>query len=112
MIGCFDAKTTICRWRPLHAIQRADTDDNLARWPIRHGSLCCLRRIVQSIRRPMPVTPRPSPKRSRASSARSTSFSLDSLVTSETRYYDRFKDVVAEVNNARRVGGLPLPLCG
>ena len=30
-----------------------------------------------------------------------TSFSLDSLVTGETRYYDRFKDVVAEVNDAR-----------
>jgi hypothetical protein len=30
-----------------------------------------------------------------------TSFSLDNLMTGETRYYDRFKDVVDEVNNAR-----------
>ncbi len=29
------------------------------------------------------------------------SFSLDSLVTGETRYYDRLKDVVKEVNRAR-----------
>jgi hypothetical protein len=28
-------------------------------------------------------------------------FSLDSLVTGETRHYDRFKDVVQEVNRAR-----------
>jgi hypothetical protein len=28
-------------------------------------------------------------------------FSLDSLVTGETRYYDRFKDAVREVNDAR-----------
>jgi hypothetical protein len=28
-------------------------------------------------------------------------FSLDSLATGETRYYKRFRDVVAEVNNAR-----------
>ena len=28
-------------------------------------------------------------------------FSVDSLVTGETRYYNRFREVVAEVNNAR-----------
>ena len=28
-------------------------------------------------------------------------FSIDSLVTGETRHYTKFKDVVTEVNNAR-----------
>jgi hypothetical protein len=27
-VGCFDAKYSFLFWRPVHAIQRADTDDN------------------------------------------------------------------------------------
>ena len=49
----------------------------------------------------MPVTPRRSPKPSSFFGPGRTSFSLDSVVTGETRYYDRFKDAVEEVNNAR-----------
>ena len=36
---------------------------------------------------------------------RAVSFSLDSLATGETRYYDSLKDVVQEVNNARVYAG-------
>lgn len=28
VVGCFDAKYNFLLWRPVHAIQRADTDDN------------------------------------------------------------------------------------
>ncbi len=102
MIGCFDAKYHYLSWRPLHAIQRADTDDN--------------RRTVSDPTW-QPLLPTPNhPEYPSAHACHTTaiaealesffgpgrtSFSLDSLVTGETRYYDRFKDVVEEVNNAR-----------
>jgi hypothetical protein len=102
MIGCFDAKYHYLSWRPLHAIQRADTDDNP---------------LTVSDPTWQPLLPTPNhPEYPSAHACHTTaiaealesffgpgrtSFSLDSLVTGETRYYDRFKDVVEEVNNAR-----------
>ena len=102
MIGCFDAKYHYLSWRPIHAIHRADTDGNAhtvpdptwqpllptpnhPEYPSAHA--CHTTAIAEALESFF------GPGR--------TSFSLDSLVTGETRYYDRFKDVVDEVNNAR-----------
>ena len=102
MIGCFDAKYHYLSWRPLHAIRRADTDDNRltisdpAWQPLRNtpnhpeypsAHACHTTAIAEALESFF------GPGR--------TSFSLDSVVTGETRYYDRFKDAVEEVNNAR-----------
>ena len=102
MIGCFDAKYHYLSWRPLHAIHRADTDGN---------SLTAPDPTWQ------PLSPTPNhPEYPSAHACHTTaiaealesffgpgrtSFSLDSVVTAETRSYDRFKDAVEEVNNAR-----------
>jgi hypothetical protein len=104
MIGCFDAKYHYLSWRPLHAIRRADTDDNHLTVPDPAWDT-----------QPLATTPN-HPEYPSAHACHTTAiaealesffgpgrttFSLDSLVTGETRYYDRFKDVVEEVNNAR-----------
>ena len=102
MIACFDAKYHYLSWRPLHAIQRADTDGNP---------------LTQPDPAWQPLRPTPNhPEYPSAHACHSTAvtvalesffgagavpFSLDSLVTGETRYYDRLKDVVQEVNRAR-----------
>ena len=102
MIACFDAKYHYLSWRPLHAIQRADTDGNPRTEPDPTWQ---------------PLRPTPNhPEYPSAHACHTTaitvalerffgtsavSFSLDSLVTGETRYYDRLKDVVQEVNRAR-----------
>jgi hypothetical protein len=102
MIACFDAKYHYLYWRPLHAIQRADTDGNPRTQPDPTWQ---------------PLRPTPNhPEYPSAHACHTTAitvalqsffgtnavpFSLDSLVTGETRYYDRFKDVVQEVNRAR-----------
>ncbi len=103
MIDCFDAKYHYLSWRPIHAIRRADTDDNA-------------RTLPDPTWQPLLTTPN-HPEYPSAHACHTTSivevlesvfgrgrrvrFSLDSLVTGETRFYDRFKDVGAEVNNAR-----------
>ena len=102
MIGCFDAKYHFLSWCPLHAIRRADTDDN----PLT---------VADPTWQPLRNTPN-HPEYPSAHACHTTaiaealesffgpgrtSFSLDSLVTGETRYYERFKDAVEEVNNAR-----------
>ena len=102
MIGCFDAKYHYLSWRPLHAIQRADTDDN---------PLTVSDQTWQPLR-PTPNHPEyPSAHACHTTAIAEalesffgpgrTSFWLDSLVTLETRHYERFKDAVEEVNNAR-----------
>jgi hypothetical protein len=102
MIACFDAKYYYLYWRPLHAIQRADTDGNPLTEPDPTWQ---------------PLRPTPNhPEYPSAHACHTTaitealegffgtgavSFSLDSLVTGETRHYDRLKDAVREVNRAR-----------
>jgi hypothetical protein len=102
MIGCFDAKYHYLSWRPLHAIQRADTDGNShtapdptwqpllptpnhPEYPSAHA--CHTAAIAEALESFF------GPGRLR--------FSIDSLVTGETRSYKRFREVVAEVNDAR-----------
>jgi hypothetical protein len=102
MIGCFDAKYHYLSWRPLHAILRADTDGNSHTVPDLTWQ---------------PLLPTPNhPEYPSAHACHTTAiaealesffgpgrlrFSIDSLVTGETRHYQRFKEVVDEVNNAR-----------
>ena len=102
MIGCFDAKYHYLSWRPIHAIQRGDMDGNPstvpdATWqpllPTPHhpeypsAHACHTTAIVEALG-------------SFFGSAR-LRFSLDSLVTGETRHYQRLSDVIEEVNDAR-----------
>ena len=102
MIGCFDAKYHYLSWRPIQAIQRADTDGNA-------------RTLSDPAWQPLLPTPN-HPEYPSAHACHTTAiaealesffgpgrlrFSVDSLVTAETRYYGRFREVVAEVNNAR-----------
>ena len=102
MIGCFDAKYEYLSWRPLHAIRRADTDGNSHTVP-------------DPAWQPVLATPN-HPEYPSAHACHTTAiaealesffgpgrlrFSIDSLVTGETRSYARFKEVVEEVNNAR-----------
>jgi PAP2 superfamily len=102
MIGCFDAKYHYLSWRPLDAIHHADTDGNPYTLPDPTWQ---------------PLLPTPNhPEYPSAHACHTTAiaealesffgpgrlrFSVDSLVTGETRYYKRFREVVAEVNNAR-----------
>ena len=102
MIGCFDAKYHYLSWRPVHAIQRADTDGNP-------------RTLPDPTWQPVLTTPN-HPEYPSAHACHTTAivealesffgpgrvdFSLDSLVTGDTRHYRRFTDIVADVNNAR-----------
>lgn len=102
MIACFDAKYHYLSWRPVHAIRRADTDGN----PLTEADASW---------QPLRSTPN-HPEYPSAHACHTTAitvalesffgtsavpFSLDSLVTGQTRYYDRFKDVVQEVDRAR-----------
>ena len=102
MIGCFDAKYHYLSWRPVHAIQRADTDNNA-------------RTVPDPVWQPLLPTPN-HPEYPSAHACHTTAiaealegffgpgrfpFSVDSLATSDTRDYRRFEDVVGEVNNAR-----------
>jgi hypothetical protein len=102
MIGCFDAKYHYLSWRPLHAILRADTNGNSHTVPDLTWQ---------------PLLPTPNhPEYPSAHACHTTAiaealesffgpgrlrFSIDSLVTGETRHYRRFKEVVDEVNDAR-----------
>jgi hypothetical protein len=106
MISCFDAKYTYWFWRPYQAIPRADTDGNPATEP-------------DATWRPLRPTPN-FPEYPSAHACHSTGvaealgaffgtdnvpFSLDSRVTGTTRAYDRFHEVVRDVNLARVLAG-------
>ena len=89
-------------WRPIRAFKRAESDGNAHTAPDPAWQ---------------PLLPTPNhPEYPSAHACHATAiaealesffgpgrrrFSLDSLVTGETRYYTRFREVVAEVNNAR-----------
>ena len=102
MIACFDAKYHYRFWRPIQAIPRADTDGNPATAPDPAWT-------------PLRTTP-PFPEYPSAHACHSgalatvlaalfgsgrVDFTLDSLVTGQTRSYPRFADVPRDVNNAR-----------
>jgi hypothetical protein len=106
MIGCFDAKYHYWFWRPYQAIPQADTDGNPAT-------------VADPNWRPLRTTPN-FPEYPSAHACHSTAvtkaleaffdtdkipFSLDSRVTATTREYDRFHDVVKDVDWARVLVG-------
>ncbi len=106
MISCFDAKYTYWFWRPYQAIPRADTDGNPATEP-------------DSTWRPLRATPN-FPEYPSAHACHSTGvvealaaffgtdnvpFSLDSRITGTSREYQRFHEVVRDVNQARVLAG-------
>jgi hypothetical protein len=102
MIACFDAKYSYNFWRPVHAVPRADTDQNP-------------RTDADPDWTPLRPTP-PFPEYPSAHACHSgaiatilnavvghsdVAFTLDSAVTGQTRSYRRFNDIITEVNNAR-----------
>lgn len=102
MIGCFDAKYHYSSWRPVHAITRAETDGN----PFT---------VSDPAWQPLLPTPNhpeyPSAHACHTAAIAETlksffgpgglRFSVDSLVTGETRHYHGVAQVLEEVNNAR-----------
>lgn len=106
MIACFEAKYYYWFWRPYQAIPLAETDGNLGTGP-------------DGAWRPLRTTPN-FPEYPSAHACHSTAvaealaaffgtdnlpFSLDSRVTGTTRGYDRFHEVVKDVNWARVLVG-------
>lgn len=106
MIACFDAKYFYWFWRPYQAIARADTDGNPAT-------------ASDTTWQPLAATPN-FPEYPSAHACHSgaiaealntffgtdkVNFSLDSRITGTVRRYDRFHDVVKDVNEARVLAG-------
>lgn len=106
MIACFDAKYFYWFWRPYQAIPRADMDGNLETTP-------------DTDWQPLRATPNfpeyPSAHACHSGAVAEAlrmffgsdqiSLSLDSRVTGTVRHYDRFHDVVKDVNEARVLAG-------
>lgn len=106
LLACFDAKYHYLFWRPLHAIQRADTDDNPAtdldptwralltvnhpEYPSAHA--CGTTALTEAL--------------AAFFGTDKVAFAMSSTVTGTTRYYDRLSDVAKEVYDARVWGGL------
>jgi hypothetical protein len=108
LIACFDAKYHYLFWRPTHAIQRADTDGN----PDTVGDPSWTPLVL-----PTPNHPEYPSAHGCASGGLlhalavffgtdQVSFSVDSVVTHTTHYYDSFEEVVPEIANARVWGGV------
>ena len=105
-IGCFDAKYHYNFWRPIHAIQRADTDGNEATeqdasWTalltVNHpeytsGHACFSTAVTKALAFYFGTDDIP--------------FTMDSLVTGTTHSFARFSDALAEVMEARIWSGL------
>jgi hypothetical protein len=106
MIACFDAKYTYWFWRPYQAIPRAGEDPNPATVP-------------DPTWQPLRTTPN-FPEYPSAHACHTTAvaealeaffgtdkvpFTLDSRATATSRRYDRFQDVVKDVDRARVLVG-------
>jgi hypothetical protein len=106
LLACFDAKYHYLFWRPIHAIQRADTDDNPAtesdptwralltvnhpEYPSAHA--CGTTALTEAL--------------AAIFGTDKVALAMSSTVTGTTRYYDRLSDVAKEVYDARVWGGL------
>jgi hypothetical protein len=106
VVGCFDAKYNFLVWRPVHAIQRADTDDNPHTTPdptwnallnVNHpeypSAHSCWTQAVTDTLEYFFGTDK-------------AEFGLDSTVTGKTRQYSRFSEVGDEVQDARVWAGI------
>jgi hypothetical protein len=105
-IGCFEAKYTYLFWRPVHAIQRADTDNNpLTTFDPTWSSLLVVNH---------PEYPSAHSCWTGAVTDTLTSFFggderaivLDSTFTGTSRDYERFSDIASEVGEARISAGI------
>jgi hypothetical protein len=106
MIACWEAKFHYNFWRPNHAIQRADTDDNPATTPeltwlplvvgnhpeYPSGHACFTAAVTESLHRYF--------------GTKELGFAVSSAVVGKTRTYQSLDDLVADVENARVWGGL------
>jgi hypothetical protein len=105
-VGCFDAKYSFLLWRPVHAIQRADTDDNPRTAPdptwdallnVNHPEYpsahsCWTQAVTDTL--------------AHFFGTDKAEFELDSTVTGGTRRYARFSEVAEEVQDARVWAGI------
>lgn len=106
VVGCFDAKYAFLSWRPVHAIQRADTDDNP--WTTADSTWSALLNVNH------PEYPSAHACWTAAVTDTLAFFfrtdkadvALDSAVTGTTRSYSRFSEVSEEVADARIWAGL------
>ena len=106
VVACFDAKYAFLAWRPVHAIRRADADDNP--WTSADSTWSALLNVNH------PEYPSAHACWTEAVTGTLTSFfgtdkadfALDSTVTGTTRSYARFSDVTEEVADARIWAGL------
>lgn len=106
VVGCFEAKYAFLFWRPVHAIQRADTDEN----PLTVPDLTW--NALLNVNHPE----YPSAHSCWTGALTETlafyfhtdeaEFGRDSAVTGTTRRYARFSEVGSEVQNARIWAGL------
>lgn len=106
VLGCWDAKYHHMAWRPVHAIQRADTDGNPAT-------------VAQPDWHPLLIVNHPEYPSGHAcfSSAVATAlkqffgsddlqFTMTSTVTGTARTYDSFSAAVRDIREARILAGL------
>jgi hypothetical protein len=106
VVGCFEAKYRFLLWRPVHAIQRADTDGN--RWTAPDMTWNALLNVNH------PEYPSAHSCWTQAVADTLTSFfgtdeaefGLDSAVTGSTRQFARFSEVAEEVEDARVWAGI------
>lgn len=105
-VGCFEAKYSFLLWRPVHAIQRADTDDNPRTVPdvtwnallnVNHPEYpsahsCWTQAVTDTL--------------TYFFGTDKAEFGLDSTVTGSTRQYARFSEVAEEVQDARVWAGI------
>jgi len=106
LLACFDAKYHYLFWRPVHAIQRADTDGNPATVPDQTW------RSLLTVNHPE----YPSAHACWTTSMTETlaaffgidkvALSMDSTVTGTTRYYTNLNELAKEVYDARVWAGL------
>jgi hypothetical protein len=106
VVGCFEAKYSFLLWRPVHAIQRADTDGNHftapdltwnallnvnhPEYPSAHS--CWTQAVTDTL--------------TYFFGTDEAAFGLDSAVTGSTRQYARFSEVAEEVQDARVWAGI------
>ena len=105
-VGCFEAKYGFLSWRPVHAIQRADTDDNPRTAPdvtwnallnVNHPEYpsahsCWTQAVTDTL--------------TSFFGSDEAEFGLNSTATGTTRQYARFSEVAEEVQDARVWAGI------
>lgn len=106
VVGCFDTKYHFPSWRPVHAIQRADTDANP--WTVPDPSWAALLNVNHPEYPSAHACWTTAVTDTLASffGTDTVEFSLDSSVTGTVRHYSRFSEVAREVGDARVWAGL------